>query len=85
VLAAAYFFSVEECTVLGLVRYHVLFVFRLATREVHIDGVTPEPNGRWMKQMARNLTDGIDGFSNGYRYLIHDRASVFSEDFRMVL
>jgi transposase InsO family protein len=35
--------------------------------------------------MARNLTDGLDGFMSGCRYLIHDRASLFSEDFRMIL
>jgi transposase InsO family protein len=85
VLAAADFFSVELWTALGLVRYHVLFVIRLATREVHIAGIIPEPDGPWMKQMARNLTDGLDGFLNGCGYLIHDRASVFSEDFRMIL
>ena len=28
-----------------------------------------------MKQMARNLTDGLGGFISGCRYLIHDRAS----------
>jgi len=38
-----------------------------------------------MKQVARNLTDGINGFLIGCRYLIHDRASVFSEAFRMIL
>jgi hypothetical protein len=38
-----------------------------------------------MKRMARNLTDGLDGFLGSCRYLIHDRASVFSEDFRMIL
>jgi transposase InsO family protein len=38
-----------------------------------------------MKQMARNLTDGLDGFLSGCRYFIHDRASVFGEDFRMIL
>ena len=38
-----------------------------------------------MKQMARNLTDGLNGFMSGCRYLIHDRASLFSEDFRMIL
>jgi putative transposase len=58
VLAAADFFSVEVWTALGLVRYHVFFVIRLATREVTVAGITPEPNGHWMKQMARNLTDG---------------------------
>src|ERR1022692_2857781 len=38
-----------------------------------------------MKQMARNLTDGLDGFLRGCCYLIHDRASLFSEEFRMIL
>ncbi len=85
VLAAADFFSVEVWTVLGLVRYHVFFVIRLATREVHIAGIVPEPDGLWMKQVARNLTDGLDGFLGGCRYLIHDRARVFSEAFRMIL
>ena len=32
-------------TALGLVRYHVFFVMRLASREVHIAGIIPEPNG----------------------------------------
>ena len=85
VLAAADFFSVEVWTALGLVRYHVFFVMRLATREVHIAGIIPEPHGLWMKQMARNLTDGLDGFMSGCHYLIHDRASVFSDEFRMIL
>ena len=70
---------------MGLVRYHVFFVIRLATREVHVAGIIPEPDGPWMKQMARNLTDGLDGFLGGCRYLIHDRASVFNEDFGMIL
>ncbi len=61
VLAATDFFTVEVWTALGLVRYHVLFVIRLATREVQIAGIIPEPHGRWMKQIARNLTDGLDG------------------------
>jgi len=38
-----------------------------------------------MKQVARNLTDASAGFLNGYRYLLHDRASLFSQDFRMIL
>jgi hypothetical protein len=62
VLAPADFFCVEVWTALGLVRYHVFFVIRLVTREVHIAGIVPEPNGPWMKQVARNLTDGSDNF-----------------------
>ena len=38
-----------------------------------------------MKQMARNLTDGLDGFLVGCRYLIHDRSSLFTPEFAMIL
>jgi len=48
-------------------------------------GLAPEPDGRWMKQMARNLTDAGDGFLNETRYLIHDRDPLFTEEFRQVL
>ena len=84
-LAPADFFSVEVWTALGLVRYHVLFVIRLATREVQIAGILPEPHGQWMKQVARNLADGLDGFLAGCRYLIHDRSSLFTPEFGMIL
>jgi hypothetical protein len=39
----------------------------------------------WMKQTARNLTDGLDGFLTGCRYLIHDRSPSFSKAFRKIL
>ena len=85
VLAATDFFTTEVWTAHGLVRYHVLFVIRLATREVRIAGIVPEPYDDWMKQTALNLTDGFDGFLTGCRYLIHDRAPYFSKAFRKIL
>jgi transposase InsO family protein len=85
VLGATDFFTVEVWTAAGLVRYHVLFVMRLATRQVQIAGIIPEPHGRWMEQMARNLTDGLDGFLNGCRYLIHDRSSLFTAQWSSIL
>ena len=85
VLGAADFFSVEVWTAVGLVRYQVFFVIRLATREVQIAGIVPEPHGEWMKQVARNLTGGLDGFLAGCRYLIHDRSSLFTPEFGMIL
>ena len=60
-------------------------MIRLSTREVKIAGGIPEPDGEWMKQIARNLTDSLDGFLVGYRYLIHDRSSLFTKDFVMIL
>jgi hypothetical protein len=85
VLGATDFFTVEVWTLRGLVRYHVLFVIRLSSRKVHIAGIVPEPDGRWMKQIARNLTDCVDGFLCGCRYLIHDRATLFTREFEMIL
>ena len=38
-----------------------------------------------MKQMARNLTDAIDGFIRDARFLIHDRDPLFSASFRATL
>ena len=64
----------------GLVRYHVLFVIDIATRCVCIGGITSDPNGQWMKQVARNLTDMWDGFLLGKRYLIHDRDPVLCQN-----
>ena len=85
VMAATDFFTTEIWTSSGLVRYHVLFVIRLATREVKIIGIIPEPHNEWMKQMAREVTVFDTGFLNGCRYLIHDRGSHYSKDFRMIL
>ncbi len=85
VLAAMDFFTVEVVTPGGLVRYSVLFVMELRTRSVHIAGITAEPNGVWMRNMARHLTDGFDGFLLGKRYLILDRDPLFTRGFRDIL
>ena len=85
VLAATDFFTVERWTKRGLLRYHVLLVINLATREVKIAGLVPEPNQSWMMQMARNLTDPWAGFLRSTRFLIHDRGTHFCERFRHLL
>ena len=46
VLAATDFFTTEVWTKSGLVTYYVLFFMQVATRRVHIAGVTPYPNER---------------------------------------
>src|SRR5450432_3443364 len=38
-----------------------------------------------MQQVARNLTDPWDGFLRSNRYLIHDRATLFTDPFRRML
>ena len=84
-LAAADFFTVEVLTMAGLVRYVVLFVMKLKTRTVEIAGITSQPGGNWMTQVARNLTDADDGFLRGMEYLILDRDPLYTAAFRDLL
>jgi hypothetical protein len=57
--------TVEVWTRNGLVTFYLLFVMELTTRKVHFAGLTAGPDDKWMKQMARNLTDAHDGFLMG--------------------
>ena len=82
VMAATDFFTVEVWTAHGLVTYYVLFVIHLSTRFVHIAGVTTAPNGAFMKQVARNLTDVGDGFLSNKAFLIMDRDTKYTDGFR---
>ena len=84
-LAAADFFTVEVWTPFGLVRHMAFFVIELQTRRVKIAGIAPDPNGAWMSQVARNLTDCFDGFLVGKRYLIHDRDPLYTAHFTRTL
>ena len=84
-IAATDFFTVEVLTRHGLVRYFVLFVIDLKTRRVEIAGISHQPYDEWMKQMARNLTDAMDGFLRDTRFPIHDRDPLFSASFRATL
>src|SRR5204863_3429119 len=54
-------------------------------RRVEIGGIASKANGLWMAQMARNLTDDIDGFFKGKRYLIHDRDPLYTQEFLSML
>ena len=84
-IAAADFITVEVLTRAGLIRFLVFFVIDLKSRRVKLAGLAPEPDGRWMKQMARNLSDAEEGFLNGTRHLIHDRDPLFTTEFREIL
>ena len=59
--AACDLFTVEVLTLAGLKRYLVFFVIELETRRVTIAGIHPQPYGAWMEQLARNLTDPVEG------------------------
>jgi putative transposase len=72
-------------TLNGLVRHFVLFVIDLKSRRVEIAGIVHQPHDAWMKQIACNLTDVVDGFLRGKYKLIHDRDPLFSAGFRATL
>ena len=84
-VAATDFFTAEVLTASGLIRYFVLFVIDLKTGRVEIAGISHQLYDEWMTQMARNLTDAIDGFLRDTRFLIHDRDPLFSASFRATL
>ncbi len=58
--------------------YNVKDFIKLGSREIHIAGITPNPNESWMKQIARNVTMAEWGFLSGCEYLIHDRIPSFA-------
>src|SRR5215831_18346033 len=79
-IVATDFFTMEVWTCSGLTRLIVLFFMDLSTRRVEIGGIASSANGLWMVQIARNLTDAVDGFFVGKRYLIHDRDPLYTRN-----
>ncbi len=82
VLVATDFFTTEVWTKYGLVTYYVLFFIQVGSRKVNIAGLTPNPNGPWMTQMARNSTMAEWGFLTPGQHLIHDRDTKFCAAFQ---
>src|SRR5215831_6339681 len=84
-IVASDFFMIEVWTPAGLKRFVVLFFMELSTRRVEIGGIADRANGLWMTQIARNVSDEIDGFFKGKRYLIHDRDPLYTQEFLSML
>ena len=57
----------------------------VSTRKVQIGGIANKPDALWMGQIARNLTDAVDGLFLGKRYLIHDRDPLYTDEFLSML
>jgi putative transposase len=63
-------------------RIYVLFVVSLERRRVEFVATTKNPDGRWATQQARNLMIQLGEGDRRFQYLIRDRDSKFSFDFR---
>ncbi|MFT4842507.1 MAG: transposase [Planctomycetota bacterium] len=85
VIGAADFFTVDVWTKIGLVTHYVFFVIHHATRMVEIAGITANPNSAFMAQVARNLTDQVDGFLRDMKYLILDKDALYTKQFVRIL
>src|SRR5262249_19640790 len=84
-IVASDFFTIEVWTLTGLKRFVILFFMELSTRRVEVAGIASRANGLWMTQIVRNVTDDVDGFLKGKRYLIHDRDPLYTRDFLRML
>jgi transposase InsO family protein len=77
-VVACDFFTVDT---LWLQRLYVLFFIELHTRNVHLAGVTANPNGRWVAQQGRNLLLVFEERGRQLRYLLRDHDAKFSRAF----
>jgi len=86
VMTACDFFTIELMVGRKLIRCTVFFVIEFSTRKVFFTPIKLQPDGNYMKQVARILTDCEEGFLKGKRYLIHDRDPLYrSEGFYDIL
>jgi transposase InsO family protein len=79
------FFTAGVWTLGGLVTYYVLFFIHLGSRKVHVAGVTPHPEQRWMTQVTRNVTMADWGCLQPGHYLIHDRDGKYCPAFQHII
>jgi putative transposase len=59
----------------------VLFFVSLATRRLEFIACTPNPDGAWVTQQARNLVMQQGEQERRFELLIHDRDTKFSRTF----
>ena len=76
---------VTSDTILRWYRRLIAQTYDGSARRVTIAGIHPQPYGTWMEQMARNLTDPVDGCLRRARYLIHDRDPLYTRVFGEIL
>ena len=66
-------------------RYYVLFVVDVDRRVVHLLGVTANPDGPWVAQVARTFASDLEDAGRRFRFLVRDRDTKFTSSFDAVL
>jgi len=76
------FFTVNT---VWLGQVYVFFCIEVATRRVHLLGLTEHPTGKWVTQCARNLMLDFENAGRSFRFLIRDRDTKYTAAFDAVL
>ena len=77
-IVATDFFSVDT---VWFRRYYLLFVIEIESRVVHVLGVTANPSGPWVTEVARNLCADLKETGRHFRFCTQDRDTKFTASF----
>ena len=77
-ILACDFFTVET---IRLKTLYVFFFVELATRRIHLAGITANPDGFWVAQQARQMIWVLDEKETPTRFLIHDNDRKYTQAF----
>jgi len=84
-LWACDFFLVPVLTLMGIRHFHVFVFIQYCTRQIKVVGVRDTPDGAWMEQMAKNITDHFEPMLPDCKYLVHDRDTLYTQKFEQTL